>query len=186
LPGKDREIVAVLDACVLVPASLRDTLLRLAETPQLYIPKWSHGILAEVKRNLEVRLNLPPKKTGYLISQLTHHFPEALTQGYESLIPQMRNDPKDRHVLAAAVNAGATGIVTSNLKDFPQRALRKWNVEAVHPDAFLIALYVRNPDAVVSRLHNQAATIRRTLPDLLNTLRIGVPRFAAAIAAREP
>jgi predicted nucleic acid-binding protein len=183
LPAAPSEIVAVLDACVLLPASLRDTLLRLAETPRLYVPRWSGEILIELKRNLESRWNLPPRKTAWLIDQLSTHFPEALTEGYESLISLMTNDRKDRHVLAAAVNADARIIVTSNLKDFPHAALRKWNIKAVHPDSFLIDLYARDSDVVVSRLREQASTIRRTLPDLLNTLRTGVPRFAAKVAA---
>ena len=42
---------AVLDACVLVNACLRDTLLRLAEEPPLYIPVWSQEILEETAWN---------------------------------------------------------------------------------------------------------------------------------------
>lgn len=179
MAGKDTEIIAVLDTCVLVPASLRDTLLRLAETPALYVPKWSSEILSELKRNLELRWNLLAKKTSHLIGQLTEHFPEAMTEGYEDLIPLMTNDPKDRHVLAAAVKTAAPVIVTSNLKDFPRVSLRQWHVEAVHPDTFLIDLYSRDSDLVVSRLRDQASTIRRTLPELLNTLRLGVPRFCS-------
>lgn len=39
--------IAVLDTNVLLPAPLRDTLLRLAEA-DLYVPKWSDRILAEL------------------------------------------------------------------------------------------------------------------------------------------
>lgn len=42
---------AVLDANVLIPAALRDTLLRAAQQG-LYSPYWSEMILAEVERNL--------------------------------------------------------------------------------------------------------------------------------------
>jgi hypothetical protein len=42
---------AVLDANVLLPAPLRDTLLRLAEA-ELYVPRWSERILDEVAKNL--------------------------------------------------------------------------------------------------------------------------------------
>jgi hypothetical protein len=41
------DFVVVLDACVLIPAPLRDTLLRLAEHPCLYVPRWSEEIMAE-------------------------------------------------------------------------------------------------------------------------------------------
>lgn len=44
-------VPAVLDACVLYPASLRDTLLRCAEA-QLFEVVWSARILDEVERNL--------------------------------------------------------------------------------------------------------------------------------------
>ncbi|WP_206069184.1 PIN domain-containing protein [Kocuria sp. KD4] len=48
----------------------------------------------------------------------------ALVENYESLVPAMTNDPKDRHVLAAAVRSRAELIVTSNQKDFPTTALK--------------------------------------------------------------
>ena len=37
----------ILDACVLIPMALADTLLRMAETPRLYLPKWSQAIMDE-------------------------------------------------------------------------------------------------------------------------------------------
>lgn len=42
----------MLDACVLAPMPLCDTLLRLAEEPAFYIPKWSDSILSEVARTI--------------------------------------------------------------------------------------------------------------------------------------
>ena len=50
---QENEYSAVLDACVLVPMALCDTLLRLAEKPALYQPLWSEQILAEVAKVLE-------------------------------------------------------------------------------------------------------------------------------------
>jgi hypothetical protein len=119
-----------------------------------------------------------------LIDQLEHHFPEAQVTGYEKLIGVMTNDPKDRHVAAAAVHSSAQVIVTSNLRDFPEASLRKWRIEARHPDEFLVDLLGHHPAAIVSKLRDQAATIGRTIPQLLQTLQIGVPRFAGIIGAR--
>jgi hypothetical protein len=41
-----------------------------------------------------------------------------MVMGYEPLVAAMQNDMKDRHVVAAAVKAGAQVIITANLKDF--------------------------------------------------------------------
>src|ERR1017187_10075715 len=48
--------LVVLDACVLANFSLCDTLLRLAEPPRLFEPKWSEEIIRETTRTLELNL----------------------------------------------------------------------------------------------------------------------------------
>ena len=55
----------------------------------------------------------------------------------ELLIDGMTNHPKARHVLAAAVRANAEVIVTFNLADFPEQALKAYDIAAIHPDEFL-------------------------------------------------
>lgn len=40
------QYTVVLDTCVPVPMPLCDTLLRLAEEPELYVPKWSASSMA--------------------------------------------------------------------------------------------------------------------------------------------
>jgi predicted nucleic acid-binding protein len=146
----------VLDACVLVNAALRDTLLRLAEPPELYLPRWSAEIVAEVRRTLEEKLGLTKIQTQHLIDELMMHFGDAWVEDYEPLVPAMNNHPKDRHVLAAAVRTGAQTIVTLNLKDFPEEALTPWNISAQSPDEFLIHQFHLAPDVVTRKLLEQA------------------------------
>ena len=62
---------------------------------------------------------LPAAATGDLIRQMTEAFSDAEVTGYRSLIEGLTCDPKDRHVLAAAVRADAGAIVTFNTTDFP-------------------------------------------------------------------
>jgi hypothetical protein len=147
---------AVLDACVLVNAALRDTLLRLAEPPHLYLPRWSNDIILETVRTLETKLGVTPAQTAHLVRELELHFADAWIEGYEPLIAAMTNHPKDRHVLAAAVRAGAQTVVTFNLKDFPDTALAPWNVAAQSPDDFLIHQYHLDPEVVMTKLREQA------------------------------
>lgn len=126
----------LLDACVLVPYSLCDLLLRLAEA-NLYRPLWSEQILDEVRRTLITKLNVSPDKARRRVEQMQTAFPLASIEGYQDLTPVMTNEPKDRHVLAAAVRGGAAAVVTANLKDFPAAALARYDIEAIHPDDFL-------------------------------------------------
>jgi hypothetical protein len=46
------QYIVTLDACVLLPMPVCDTLLRLAEEPAFYVPRWSRETLDEVHRNL--------------------------------------------------------------------------------------------------------------------------------------
>jgi predicted nucleic acid-binding protein len=174
---------AFLDTCVLYPAYLCDALLRLAEATA-YRPLWSADVLGELRRNLVDR-GIPPERVDRRLTRMTRSFPDALVTGYESLIDGMTNHPKDRHVLAAAVRANAEVIVTFNLSDFPEPALKPYDVAAIHPDEFLLDQLDLYPGVTVEVLRQQAASYRRvpnTVPDILVLLeRTGVPKFAAEV-----
>jgi predicted nucleic acid-binding protein len=105
------QYVALLDSCVLVPMPVVDTLLRLAEEPAFYSPRWSELILSEVERVLRDKWKYPGASTKLRIQAMRDSFPEAMVTGYEELIDAMKNDAKDRHVLAAAVRCSAHAIV---------------------------------------------------------------------------
>ncbi len=127
----------VFDACVLYPAPLRDFLLRLATTG-LFAAKWTDAIHEEWIGSLTAQrpdLETPLQRTRELMDQAV---PDCLVYGYEPLIDAVTlPDPNDRHVLAAAIRAGAQTIVTYNLKDFPAEALDPFGVEAIDPDRFV-------------------------------------------------
>jgi predicted nucleic acid-binding protein len=170
----------VLDANVLFPFTLRDTLLRAAEagTYQAY---WSDTILEEVRRNLVRTGTTTEQQASRLVVAMKEAFPEALVTGYEPLVASMMNDLDDRHVAAAAVKAGAQVIVTSNLKDF--RELPE-GVEGQSPDEFLCNLFDLDADAFVGRLRAQAAALKKrpvTFDELLGALEKTVPEFASAV-----
>ena len=77
------------------------------------------------------------------------HVRDCLVTGYEDLIPALKLlDPDDRHVLAAAIRAGAGVIVTANLADFPPATLAQYGIEARHPDEFVMDLLDLDADAV--------------------------------------
>lgn len=176
----------VLDTCVLFPATLRDTLLRAAEIG-LYRVHWSDEILEELRSNLVSEINIAESDARDLVETLRAYFPEAAVQGYEALIPAMSNQLKDRHVLAAAVCAGAEIIVTDNIRDFPKEALDPFSVVAQTPDTFLSDVFDRYPDTMLQIVREQTADLRnppQTLTDTLRKLSGHAPMFANLIKQR--
>lgn len=82
-------------------------------------------------------------------------------------------DEDDRHVLAAAIKCGASVIVTYNLKDFPTEILKRFEIEALHPDVFLSDIWGLDQAAVLEAVQKQRASLKNpeyTPRELLDTL----------------
>jgi len=171
---------AVLDACVLYPVGVRDLLLSVAEQ-EVFVPYWSKDILAEMSRNVVKDRKATPELMEAICAQMERAFPAALIEGYVPLIPAMTNDPKDRHVLAAAVRAHVGLIVTDNVKDFPAAACTPYEVEIQRADEFLSNSLDHDPEAVMRAVRVMARKRRNpptTEKELLTLLERAVPVFA--------
>ncbi len=169
----------LLDACVLANAGVSDLFLRLSEAPRLLLPKWSAEILDETTRTHVRRLNWSAGLSDSWRAAVEEYFPEAMVADYGHLVNQVINDPKDRHVLAAAIRVGADLIVTFNLKDFPKDALAPWNIEAVHPQDYLLTLYGMAPQIVVQKLNDIARDREEELVERVLLLGKSLPNFTA-------
>jgi predicted nucleic acid-binding protein len=172
------QYLAVLDACVLIPMPVADTLLRLADE-EFYFPRWSRDILAEVESVLTKKYSIPPEKVAYRLDVMQKHFPEAMIEGYEQLVEIMKNDPKDRHVLAVAVRCGAHAIVSNNKKHFPAECLQPYGLECLSADEFVEHQYHLDPDLFITKLREQASDIGWDLHQLISR---HVPSLARLIA----
>jgi len=176
----------VLDACVLYPAPLRDVLLSLASA-RMFRARWTTEIEDEWFRNLTAnRPDLDPDRLRRTIGLMREAGGEALIANYKSLIPSIElPDPDDRHVIAAAIRSSADAIVTANLKDFPPEALTPYDLEAIHPDDFLINQIDLNLGTVLSAIREMRQRLQnpqKSADELLETLVAnGLPRFAATL-----
>ena len=177
---------AIYDANVLYPAPLRDFLMHLALT-DLFRARWTDEIHDEWIRNV---LNDRPDLT---LEQLTRtkelmnaHVRDCVVEGYRQLIPSIElPDPNDRHVLAAAIRCSADVIVTFNLNDFPAESLAQYEIEAQHPDEFILHLLDLNPGKVCAAAERHRRTLKnppKAPAEYLDTLlKQGLPQSVATL-----
>jgi predicted nucleic acid-binding protein len=127
---------AVLDTNVIYPVIIRDLLFWFAHY-DLYTPKWSRNIFDEWITVMK-RKSVPQEEAEKRVQKANLAFPDALVQDYDALLEGLvLPDPKDRHVLAAAIKTNADVIVTNNLKDFPASYLESFGLNAKSADDFL-------------------------------------------------
>lgn len=180
---------AVLDACVMVPVSLCDTLLRLGEE-QLYRPVWSSRILTEAADAISrVHPDLDVSMIGRRIAYMNEAFPAACVRDFEEIEKGLElPDPDDRHVVAAALRARTDAIVSANLRDFPDETMRRLELEVISPDEFLLSQLDMRSAVVLQSLEAQATATRRprrSMEDVLSSLaRAGVPGFVDEVRRR--
>jgi predicted nucleic acid-binding protein len=160
--------------------------MRLALTA-LFRAKWSADVHEEwiigVLRNRPDLSRQKLERTRYLMDL---HATDALVSGYESLIPGLElPDPDDRHVLAAAIRGRANVIVTANLRDFPQQVIAAFDIEAQHPDDFVMNLLHLAPSVVAPAAHEHRESLRspaKSIQQYLETLVTqGLPQTASAL-----
>ena len=143
--------------------------------------------LEEAIRNLATnRPDIPADKLSTLRERMNAAIPGALIENYEELIEGLKlPDADDRHVLAAAIKAGAETIVTSNLKDFPAGVLATYGIQAKSPDDFVLDQLDLDESVVrdcVHQITNSRTRPPKTFAAILDALeRAGLVESAAAL-----
>lgn len=147
----------------------------------LFEPRWSERILAETERALTGKLGLSRDRAVRRLAAMREAFPEASVHGFEFLEDGLSCHPKDRHVLAAAIAAGADTLVTFNVRDFPEESCRPYGITAPDPDVFLWELMARDRRGCQTAVEREAQRMRRppmTAHDVLAGVASVVPTFA--------
>jgi predicted nucleic acid-binding protein len=180
---QENEYSAVLDACVLVPAALCDTLLRLAEEPAMYRPLWSEHVLAEMAQVLKTKIGRTHEEIAHKQRQMNRAFPEAIVTVPKSLARSLDciPDEGDKPVLATAIMAHANVIVTQNTRHFPKECIDEYGVLCQTADDFLIHQYHLRSQVVLDKLDDQAAGISKDRAYVIGSLKRSAPAFAKLI-----
>jgi hypothetical protein len=155
--------VVVFDACILYPFHLRNIVVQ-AAVDRLVEARWTDAIHDEWIRNLAAGTpNIPIERLQTTRRLMNTALPAAISSGYEDLIPTVSlPDPNDRHVVAAAIAAGASVILTWNLRDFPATALKKHGLRRQTPDTFLADVYDQARDLAVSSLAHARRNLNKS------------------------
>lgn len=179
--------VALLDANVLVPTVLRLVLFEVA-VAGVFAPRWTDRIEGEWRAAALKGPDAPPAAlVDGEIALARARFPQARVTGWEAAEgPLSLPDWNDRHVLAGAIAAGATLLVTNNLRDFPRRALAAHGVTPEAPDPLLWRWCGEHPAEMAAAMTAFSAQLppeltAEPLPKLLKRARL--PRFAKALTA---
>ncbi len=179
-------VSAFIDANVFYSIAATDLLVEIAKA-DLYRARWSERVHDEwTSHLLRNRPDLDPSRIARRRRAMDTAVPDACVTGFEELLLTLAlPDPKDRHVLAAAITGKCTVIVTFNQRDFPQASLAPHGLAAVHPDRFLLNLFDSDTEgflaciaATRARLLNPPHTVDKHLARLA---RVGLPRLAAVL-----
>ncbi|MCL2716193.1 MAG: PIN domain-containing protein [Alphaproteobacteria bacterium] len=110
------EFTVVLDANVLYGQRIRSLLMELAVS-DMFRPRWTQEIHREWMVAVSERTGIKVERLERTRRAMDAAAPDALVTGYEHFIPLLSlPDPDDRHVLAAAIRAKASAIVTFNVQ----------------------------------------------------------------------
>jgi hypothetical protein len=117
--------------------------------------------------------------------------PEADVRGYQHRIASLvLPNTGDRHVLAAAIEAGASVLLTFNLADFPFASLEPYGVVARDPDDFLCDLHAADPEAVEAAVNLARENLTVTAPTMVEFMealeRQRLGRFVARMCNSAP
>jgi len=137
-------------------------------------PHWSPRIQDEWGRNLLRNDDTVSEASlARTCALMNAALPDAMVREFEPILArleaQLRSgaigvDPKGLHVLAAAIMTKATIIITENLKDFPPADLRRYGIQAITGDDFLMSLYQEHPNGFLHSMHNAWKNLRKSMP----------------------
>jgi predicted nucleic acid-binding protein len=117
--------------------------------------------------------------------------PDAKIDGYQAHIADIKfTDPDDRHVIAAAMEAGASLIVTRDRKFFERAKLDPYDLQAIDPDDLLCGLLEAVPELFLDVLEQARASLRNSAPNWTGYIdsleKTGLLRLATKLRAHFP
>jgi len=166
LEALDLEAPVVYDANVLFPFHVGHILVFMAAR-RLVNAKWTDKIQQEWLDNIGEKYPEDLDGCRRRRDAMNRALPEAMVTGYESRIEHINfKDPDDRHVIAAALHVGASGIVTRDKKHFTPRTLKPFGLAVINPDDLLVACHEHFPEDCAQTVEQSRRALSVTKPTL--------------------
>jgi hypothetical protein len=167
----------IYDANIFFGAFRRTLMMHLAQAG-IFRARWTEDIHKEWISHLKEKYpDIDVEKIQRTRGLIDAAVPDCLVRNYRGIAKGLDlPDENDRHVLAAAIKAGAQLIVTYNVRDFPPDVLSEYDIEAQHPDDFILYQKEENLSLVIEKLrrcrlefHNPALSIEEFIQRLRNS-----------------
>ena len=172
-------LIVLVDACVLAEAAVSDLLFRLSTATDCIELRWSSQIWDETRTTWIRKLGWSPDLVDRRVHAATSWFADSMVVDFEHLIEGCTNHPKDRHVLAAAIQGNATHLLTYNSKDF---AVELASIQVVQPADFFISIFELHTETVVEVLWGISQRTSRPIEEVLGRFAWTIRPFSDAVA----
>lgn len=140
-----------------------------------------------MSRNLIAKFGFTADDASELELRLTEYLPLALVEMRRrdtQLVAKVEMDAKDRHVVAAALSAKATVLVTDNTRHFPTAWLAKRKIELLTPAELLTRLAADHAQALKTAHRLTVVNSPKTEDAILATLTSQIGEEAADAVRR--
>lgn len=162
----DLEAPVIYDANILFPFHVSHILVFMAAR-RLVNAKWTAKIQQEWLENIAKKYPEDLDGCRRRCDAMNRALPEAMVTGHESRIEGIIfKDPDDRHVIAAALHVGASGIVTRDRKHFTPQTLKPFGLAVIDPDDLLVACHEQFPEDCAQTVEQARRALSVTKPTL--------------------
>lgn len=156
--------VVVYDANVLFPFHISHILTFMA-VKRLVVARWTSMIQNEWLKRLGEKFPDDLESCKRRCDAMNRALPDAMVAGYEQRIEGISfPDLDDRHVIAAALQAGASAIVTRDRRHFTPEILKPFNLIPIDPDDLLVGCHERFPEDCVQAVEAARLSLTRSRP----------------------
>jgi hypothetical protein len=147
---------------------VRNVLLKLALSGE-FQPVWSENIMKEWIWSSKKNGLISIESARVEIIQTKLKFPNAMwnledTSTEDHWLP----DIDDIHVLTLAIKSKSKGIITFNIKDFPNTIMGKYDLFSITPDQFILGIFKENSNLVSKICHFELDEINKTFEKQLS------------------